>query len=157
MSAAYDGVLVDVFEMPPGTAGSEEIARSAEALRDFSANGPLTVSAPGLGCVPVPGELSHVLGAILHEARQGHVVAVVSTAEEISTGAAARLLGVSRPHVTRLIDLGILPGRRLNRHRRVRLADVMEFKREMERQHRVLDELSNQAQELGLYPQVSAD
>jgi excisionase family DNA binding protein len=151
MSAAYDGVVVDVFELHPGNANSDEIARSAEALRGFDSDETLTVSAPGLGSIPVPGAMSHVLGAILHEARQGHVVAVVSTAQEISTGAAARLLGVSRPHVTRLIDLGILPGRRLKRHRRVRLADVMEFKRNHERRRRLLDEVANESQELGLY------
>jgi excisionase family DNA binding protein len=92
-----------------------------------------------------------MLRAILNEAALGHVVAVVSTAEEVSTGVAARLLGVSRPHVAKLIDTGVLPGRRISRHRRVRLADVMELKRAMDRRHRLLDDLAGETESLGLY------
>lgn len=76
--------------------------------------------------------------------------------EEVSTGVAARLLG-ARPHVAKLVDSGVLPGRRISRHRRVRLADVMELKRTMERRHRLLDELAEQTEVLGLYDQRGAE
>jgi len=151
MTYSYEGVLVDVLD--PGQPGvdSSEVARSAAALGRVPAGARLTVSAPGVAPIPLPGRVSEVLGSILNEAAQGHVVAVVSTADEVSTGVAARLLGVSRPHVAKLVDTGILPGRKLSRHRRVRLADVMELKRTMERRHRVLDELIEETESLDLY------
>jgi excisionase family DNA binding protein len=151
MAYSYEGVLVDVLD--PGKPGidSVEAARGAAALGRLPAGARLTVSAPGLDALALPDRVAQVLGSILNEAALGHVVAVVSTAEEVSTGVAARLLGVSRPHVVKLVDTGVLPGRRISRHRRVRLADVVELKRSMERRHRLLDELARETESLGLY------
>jgi excisionase family DNA binding protein len=151
MAYSYEGVLVDVLD--PGKLGmdSAETARGAAALGRLPAGARLTVSAPGLDALALPDRVAQVLGSIMNEAALGHVVAVVSTAEEVSTGAAARMLGVSRPHVVKLVDTGVLPGRRISRHRRVRLADVMELKRSMERRHRLLDELTRETESLGLY------
>ncbi|HKP76709.1 MAG TPA: helix-turn-helix domain-containing protein [Longimicrobiaceae bacterium] len=151
MTYSYEGVLVDVFDPGQPGADSSEVARSAAALGRVPAGARLTVSAPGVAPVTLPGRVGEVLGAILNEAARGHVVAVVSTAEEVSTGVAARLLGVSRPHVAKLVDAGVLPGRKISRHRRVRLADVMELKRTMERRHRLLDELIDESDSLDLY------
>jgi excisionase family DNA binding protein len=151
MAYGYEGVLVDVLD--PGRPGmdSVETARSAAALGRLPVGARLTLTAPGLDAMALPDQVAQVLGSILNEAALGHVVAVVSTAEEISTGAAARLLGVSRPHVVKLVDTGVLPGRRIHRHRRVRLVDVMDLKRSMERRHGLLDELVSETESLGLY------
>jgi excisionase family DNA binding protein len=152
----YDGVLVDVLDPGQPGADSTEAARGAAALGRLPAGTRLTVSAPGLEPLALPNRVARLLGSILNEAALGHVVAVVSTAEEVSTGVAARLLGVSRPHVAKLVDTGVLPGRRISRHRRVRLVDVMELKRTMDRRHRLLDELVEETQALGLYDRLAA-
>jgi len=157
MAYRYDGVLVDVLDPGKPEMNSSEAARGAAALARLPADAQLTVNAPGLGPVALSGRVARVLGSILNEAARGRVVAVVSTAEEVSTGVAARLLGVSRPHVAKLVDSGVLPGRRISRHRRVRLADVMELKRTMERRHRLLDELVEETEALGLYDRRAAD
>lgn len=157
MAYSYEGVLVDVLDPGKPEMDSSEAARGAAALGRLPADARLTVSAPGLGPLALSSRVARVLGSILNEAARGRVVAVVSTAEEVSTGVAARLLGVSRPHVAKLVDSGVLPGRRISRHRRVRLADVMELKRTMERRHRLLDELVEETDALGLYDRRAAD
>lgn len=151
MAYSYEGVLVDVLDFTKPGADALEVARSAAALSSLPAGTRLTVSGPGVGSLDLPDRVTQVLGSILIEVARGHVVAVVSTAEEVSTGVAASLLGVSRPHVAKLVDSGVLPGRRISRHRRVRLSDVMELKRTMERRHALLDELAAQTESLGLY------
>jgi excisionase family DNA binding protein len=151
MAYGYEGVLVDVLDPEKQGMDSVEAARGAAAIRRLPTGARLTVTAPGLEALALPDRVARMLGSILGEAALGHVVAVVSTAEEVSTGVAARLLGVSRPHVAKLVDTGILPGRRISRHRRVRLADVMELKRSMDRRHRLLDDLIEETEALGLY------
>ena len=151
MTYSYEGVLVDVLDPAGPGADAAEVARGAAALGHLPEGTRLTVSGPGVASLALPDRVTQILGSILNEAALGRVVAVVSTAEEVSTGAAARLLGVSRPHVAKLVDAGVLPGRRISRHRRIRLADVMELKRSMERRHRLLDELAEESQALGLY------
>lgn len=70
---------------------------------------------------------------------------------EVSVRRAADILGVSRPFVLGLLDEGQVPSRRVGRRRRIRLDDLMEYKRaDDDRRSRLLDQLVAEAQELGL-------
>ena len=51
----------------------------------------------------------------------------------MTTQQVARLLGVSRPFVVKLIDDGKLPGHKVGTHRRVYTRDAIEYKSRMER------------------------
>ena len=150
MAYDYEGVLVDVLDPAGPGADAAEVARGATALFGLPEGTRLIVSGPGVAAVELPPHVARMLGLILSEASRGRVVALVTTSDEISTGAAARLLGVSRPHVAKLVDAGVLPGRRISRHRRIRLVDVMELKRAMDHRHRLLDELAEETETLGL-------
>lgn len=147
----YEGTLVDVLDPAGSDVDPTKIAESAVALRRLPPEANLVLSGPGGSSVPLPSEVVHVIASILQEAALGHVVAVLSTAEEVGTGTAARLLGVSRPHVAKLIDAKLLPGRRVRKHRRVRMTDLLAFKREMERKNTLLDEIAEEAEAMGLH------
>jgi excisionase family DNA binding protein len=75
------------------------------------------------------GELSRFLAAAVSELATGDEVVLLRGDAEISPAEAGELLGISRQFVDRLMDTGKLPGRRLpgSRHRRLRVADVLEF------------------------------
>jgi excisionase family DNA binding protein len=146
----YEGTVVDVLDPADTEVDAAEIARGAAALEKAPEEG-VTVSAGGMEPVALSSSLTRMMATILRELAGGHTVAVMSTSEEVSTGVAARMLGVSRPHVAKLMDNGVLQGRRVNKHRRVRLASVLAFKREMDKGQEILNELSALAQEMGLY------
>jgi excisionase family DNA binding protein len=70
----------------------------------------------------------------------------------VTTGQAARLLGVSRPTVVNLIERGVLDATRIGSHRRLRTADVLLYAhRAASARDAALDDLTAMSQELGLY------
>ncbi|HST57501.1 MAG TPA: helix-turn-helix domain-containing protein [Longimicrobium sp.] len=145
------GTLVDVLD-PVGESVDRDAARRvAQWLREMSDRAELLVRTRSGGLEPLPRGLAALVASMLEEAAQGHTVALVSGAEEVSTSAAAEFLGVSRPHVVKLIDSGLLRGRRAGTHRRVRMTDLLEYKHTVERRHAALDELVTESQEMGLY------
>ena len=82
----------------------------------------------------------------------GNAVTVLPTQMEVTTQQAANLLNVSRPHVVKLLEEKKIPSRRVGNRRRIRLSDLIAFKRRDEgARQKIVDELANEAQELGIY------
>jgi excisionase family DNA binding protein len=99
----------------------------------------------------LPPSAARLLVKILSEIAKGNAVAVVPLKPEMTTQEAADLLNVSRPHLIKLLEHGELPFHRVGTHRRVRLADVLSYKRRfLEERKAILRELAAQAQELSL-------
>ncbi|MDR2252251.1 MAG: helix-turn-helix domain-containing protein [Bifidobacteriaceae bacterium] len=71
--------------------------------------------------------------------------------KEISPEDAAKMLGVSRPYVRRLMDQGELPFRKVGSHHRIAAADVTAWHaRERKRRHEALVRFSELENDLGL-------
>lgn len=101
--------------------------------------------------VILPSEAVHVLVRVLTHMANGSAVTILPVQAELTTQHAADLLGVSRPYLVRLLDDGKIPFHKVGTHRRVRAADVMEYQRaRRSTSKRLLDELTSDAQELGL-------
>jgi excisionase family DNA binding protein len=99
--------------------------------------------------VEVPTSALRLLVDILSELSNGNAVRVVPIHAELTTQEAADLLNVSRPHLVKLLEEGVLPHHKTGRHRRVRLVNLMRFKSQRDRASEIaMEDLAKQAQEL---------
>ena len=101
--------------------------------------------------VELPTSALRLLVDILAELAEGNAVKVVPVQAELTTQDAADLLNVSRPHLVKLLEEGVLPFHKTGKHRRVRFVDVMQFKATRDQaSHDAMKALAQQAQELRL-------
>lgn len=92
-----------------------------------------------------------ILQRVLTEMAQGNAVTIIPLNAELTTQAAADFLNVSRPFLVKQIEAGNIPHRKIGTHRRVRVEDLLKYKREIDKnRHQTLDELTAEAQRLGL-------
>ena len=132
----------------------EEAAAAADASRRLSAlptAEALDVQVPGGETVPLPPRVRELLSRVLAEMAQGHAVALVPVHAELTTQEAADYLGVSRPHLVRLLERGDIPFHKAGSHRRVKFSDLSSYKAARAADAAAaLDELVAEAQRLGL-------
>jgi excisionase family DNA binding protein len=102
--------------------------------------------------VRLPEAVHRAVRQVVHELAAGHAVTIAPVHAEVSTQQAADLLNVSRPFVVQLLESGTIPFHRVGSHRRVRLADVLDYRRKRSQGRRAaLQEMALEAQEMGLY------
>jgi excisionase family DNA binding protein len=83
---------------------------------------------------------------------EGKLISIVPMAAEVTTQAAAELLGCSRPHLVKLLEEGKIDFTKVGKHRRIKFEDVMNYKQELKRQQKenIID-IMNADEEAGLY------
>lgn len=102
--------------------------------------------------IKIPLKALKLLAKILKATSQGQPISLVPIATEMTTQAAAELLGCSRPHFVKLLEEGHIPFTLVGRHRRVKFEDVMNYKKDMKsKQEKLLIEMIKSDEELGLY------
>ena len=101
--------------------------------------------------VAVPASALRLFLHLLAEMSQGNAVTLIPTHAELTTQQAAELLNVSRPYLAQLLQEGKIPCRTVGKSPRVRLDDLLAFKKkDDDARVRVLDQLTADAQELGM-------
>jgi excisionase family DNA binding protein len=102
--------------------------------------------------IPLPHSVYQVLRQVVQMMAAGRTISLVPHDLYLSSQEAAEILNVSRPFLYTLLDGGQIPYTMVGTHRRIRVEDLMEYKRQRDSQRRqALGELAAFSQELGFY------
>ena len=102
--------------------------------------------------IELPVELREIVDKVVSSMRRGNAITLAPHAMRLTTQEAADLLGISRPTLIKLLEAGKIPFETPNRHRRIRLLDLLSYQdaRHVEREQ-ALRELAQEAQDIGSY------
>jgi len=102
--------------------------------------------------IRIPLKAFKLLAKILKVTSQGKPISIIPIATEMTTQAAADLLGCSRPHLVKLLEEGEIEYTKIGKHRRVEFEDIVAYKKKMKtKQQELLIKIMNADEESGLY------
>lgn len=102
--------------------------------------------------VELPGEAALLLRDLFAALAEGQAVSVVPLHKELTTQEAADLLNISRQGLVDLLEAGKLPFHKPNKHRRIRAADLLRYKRQRDEERaQALRELTQLSEDTGDY------
>jgi excisionase family DNA binding protein len=114
--------------------------------------GPVALVGPGGERVDLPDSVFRLLKDITRDMQLGRAVVLIPENQQLTTQRAASLLGVSRPHLIKLLEAGELPYHKAGSHRRIYLMDLLAYqKRRNAERKAALDRIAKEAFESGLY------
>ena len=133
----------------PKVTSPQEFIRAAQT--HLGAGGDIEIRA-GDAARTVGGEQANAVIALLSAIAAGRLIDLSPLPEQLTTGQAADVLGVSRPTVVALVDRGELAATRVGTHRRIETVQLLSF---MQQRHNAssaaMDDLVRVSEELGLY------
>ena len=136
-------VTVTVFPERVG-----DVAQVLDVLNDDS---DVSLVTPGGVHVDLPDELRRVLDAAAQALAEGREVVMGTKDTYVTTQEAADMLGVSRPTMVRILDLGELACERPGSHRRIKLADLARYEQHAAARRGHLDRLHEMSDELATF------
>jgi len=130
----------------------QEIELVSRLYRALLHEGTAALIGPDGTRIDLPSSVHQVLMRVVEKMQEGKAVAVLPLMEELSTQAAADLLGVSRQFFVRECEAHKLPFHHTGTHRRVLLKDLLDYKsrREQARRESIV-RIARQSEELGDY------
>lgn len=100
----------------------------------------------------LPVSLYEFLVKLIADLREGNPVAIVQKDAQLTTVEGARMLGVSRQFLIKLLGRGEIPHHMVGTHRRMYVRDLLAYKaRRDNNRRRILDELTRVETEDGVY------
>lgn len=138
--------------LPPSPQDAAIARVSAQVLSRFTqGRAPLKLRVAGseqTAPIELPAGAVSLLMEILEAMAAGRGVTIIPENAELSTVQAAEVLNVSRPFLIKLLEDGSIPHRKVGKHRRVRMEDIMSYKAAIDNEREaVLDRLAAEAQE----------
>lgn len=142
-----------IYRQLPPTERESIIARTSKQLlsRYAREDQPLTlrvIDADHDEPLELPAGAVTLLLDILGAMASGQGVTLIPEDAELTSVQAADILHVSRPFLIKLLEAGQIPYRKVGKHRRIRMEDVMNYKQAIDQEREaVLERLVADAQE----------
>ena len=130
----------------------DEIACAAQAATALAharnGNGVLAIHREDGEAVRLAPAIADLVIDLLGGVASGQTVTLVPAGAMLTTQQAADILGVSRPHLSKLLKSGTIPFVSVGAHRRVRHADLMAYMDHRDAaRHAALDDIARLGQE----------
>ena len=123
-------------------------ASSSHLARYIKKNQSLKVRLPGEEAIELPPGAVELLMNILKVMASGRAMTLIPANAELTTVQAAEMLNVSRPFLIKLLEQREIPHRKVGKHRRIKIEDVMQYRKRIDTERdAVLDQLVADAQE----------
>jgi excisionase family DNA binding protein len=98
--------------------------------------------------IVLPDEVFAILKLAVADLRMGRAVSIMPNSLTMTTQQAADFLGISRPTLVKLLDEGQIPFSRPRRHRRIRLDELLTYRRSRRAERReILNSLTESTSE----------
>ncbi len=128
-----------------------EDAQIRELNRMLQGGTPALIGADGEK-VELPHAVFRLLKDIVRNMQLGRAIVLIPENQQLTTQRAADLLGVSRPHLIKLLESGELPYHKAGSHRRIYLRDLVAYKKRRDAERKeALNRIAKEAYEAGLY------
>ncbi len=135
----------------PFTPTSQEQRQASSSLASLRKNGAKLVLEQNNITFAANSAIVQVMTEVLERFAAGEAVVVQSLSQEMTTQEVADYMGVSRPHVVKLLETGKIPFYKVGSHRRVKRKDVIKYDQKITLlREKALAELASEAQRLGL-------
>lgn len=100
----------------------------------------------------LPDAVLRLLKDIARNMQLGRAIVLVPEDQQLTTQRAAGLLGVSRPHLIKLLEAGELPYHKAGTHRRIYMKDLAAYQKRRDKKRKAaLDRIAREAFVSGLY------
>lgn len=143
--------IADESTVTPSDADSEMAREASRRLASHASSGLCIHVEASDEAIQIPAAAAKLLLTMLSEMAVGNSINLMPIRAELTTQQAADLLSVSRPFLVKQLDEDRIPYRRVGRHRRVLLRDLIRYKDMIDaKRHEALDVLAAQTQELCL-------
>ena len=141
----------------PITMPDSEHEQIEELQRLLQLGTPYLVGPDGKERISIPPTIYRALKDVVRNLRHGRSMVLVPQDEDFTTQTAANFLGVSRPHLIKLLESGAMPFHKTGSHRRILLRDLMNYAklRDAERKQ-IVDNLAREAFADGTYDTTAA-
>ncbi len=135
----------------PVTLPESEESQIRELNRMLQLGSPALVGTAGER-LELPDAVYRLLKDIARNMQLGRAIILIPENQQLTTQRAADLLGVSRPHLIKLLEAGDLPYHKAGSHRRIYLKDLIAYQKRRDRERKAaLDRIAKEAFESGLY------